>query len=165
MYDGYILQPNAFENMINEEHKETYSDVHFKSTQHLRDHATSARSIAGKKETYTSTDGLGNADPIPPSIMFKMRFDTNKMDRQINEDNEDDEENHKDFVNVVNLDNQAVDDILQMIESEQSKRQGNVYFLKNIHFTLSILIKVFMVQEKIFLIGQIIFLKSSFNNK
>ena len=130
MYDGYILQPNAFENMLNDEHKETYSDVHFKSTQHLRDQADSTRSLVGKKETYTSTDGLANADPLPPSIMFKMRFNSNKMDRQLNESGEDDEDDHKDFVNVVNLDNQAVDDILQMIESEQNKREGRYVNVK-----------------------------------
>ncbi len=57
------------------------------------------------------------AEPLAPSILFKLKFDTDRKDREEIVD-----EVCKDFVNVVDLDSRAVDEILTLIQSEQDKR-------------------------------------------
>jgi len=58
-----------------------------------------------------------NAEPLAPNILFKLKFDTERKDREEIVD-----EVCKDFVNVVDLDSRAVDEILTLIQSEQDKR-------------------------------------------
>ena len=64
-----------------------------------------------------------------PDILFRMRFDSARKDRQ-KIDEELDEDLVKDFVNVVDLDSGQVDDILKLIGLEQERRTGKVVELK-----------------------------------
>jgi hypothetical protein len=119
LYDGYILAPNAFAHHLTEPDQPatTYAHFQYKSTEHLRTPATSTAN-ANKKDTYTSTDSMTcGAEPLAPSILFKLKFDTDRKDREEIVD-----EVCKDFVNVVDLDSRAVDEILTLIQSEQDKR-------------------------------------------
>jgi hypothetical protein len=101
MYDGYILAPNSFENMVDHQNKDMFSDLHYKATEHLRKSEANKNNIQiMKKEIYTMTDSIGNADPLAPDILFKLKFDTKRKNRQLNEN---DNEEFKDFVNVVDL--------------------------------------------------------------
>ena len=127
MYDGYLIAPGAFDQLldnVNEKISATNAQAHYNSTQHLRDaerQQQQQQQKTNKKSTYTSTDGLSNHNPISPDILFKLHFDAKRKDRQSR--NEEDEES-KDFVNVADLDGNACDDLLKLIEREQSKRQG-----------------------------------------
>ena len=123
MYDGYIISQGAFENMLHEENNNSnFADVHYKSTQHLRNN--NVESNKNKKESYTMTDTLSKADLLAPDILFKLKFDTKRKDRQTDYDNE----LVNDYVNVVDLESNAVDEMMKLIEHEQSKRQG-IYLL------------------------------------
>lgn len=131
MYDGYILAPDAFEEMKLEDNRDPYSEMQYKATEHLRENQskTEQQRRANKRETFTTTDSLSGADPLAPAILFRMRFDADRKGRNEMED-VDDDDGIKDFVNVVDLDNRAVDDILTLIEMEQNKRQGKFVELK-----------------------------------
>ena len=63
-----------------------------------------------------------NVAPLPPDILFKLKFDPKRKDRATRDTNDDDDR-EKDFVNVADLDGNAVDDLLKLIEREQIKRQ------------------------------------------
>ena len=128
MYDGYILAPGAFDdllNNLNEKISATNAQAHYNSTQHLRDQDLEQRQLQkNKKSAYTMTDAsTSDAMPIPPDILFKLHFDAKRKDRALNTNNRDDDGKEKDFVNVADLDGQAVDDLLKLIEREQIKRQ------------------------------------------
>ncbi len=121
LYDGYILAPDAFADHLNQNNTEaanTYAEFQYKSTQYLRS-TTLATNASGKKTAGTSTDGLANSEPLAPNILFKLKFDSGRKDREEAVD-----EVCKDFVNVIDLDSHAVDDMLRLIETEQSKRSG-----------------------------------------
>ena len=62
IYDGYILAPNAFEEMRSEENRDPYSQMQYKATEHLRDHdhGNQPLHVAKKRETFTTTDGLSH---------------------------------------------------------------------------------------------------------
>ena len=96
--------------------------------QHLRDAEQQIETKKIRKDNFTNTESLKNGDPIAPDILFKMKFNSKRKDRQINH-NEDDE-SPKDYVNVVDLDPNTVNDILTMIEMEQNKRHGKFVPLK-----------------------------------
>jgi len=72
-----------------------------------------------------TTDSPVIANPIAPDILFKMKFNSKRKNREalINE-NDIDELFDKDYLNVADLDTDACDDILKMIESEQNKRNN-----------------------------------------
>lgn len=126
MYDGYIIAPGAFDELLNEENEKqsaTSALAHYNSTQHLRDVDENQRRLsnANRRDTFTTTDALSNANPIAPHILFKLQFDSSRKDRQVNDVNS---ELIKDFVNVADLDSNSVEDILKIIENEQNKRKG-----------------------------------------
>ena len=124
MYDGYVIAQGAFENMLHEEDNSNFSNVHFKSTQHLRQNNVESN-MTNKKESYTMTDTLSKADLLAPDILFKIKFDSKRKDRQI----EYEDELINDYVNVVDLESNAVDEMMKLIEHEQSKRQGRNLFI------------------------------------
>jgi len=125
MYDGYILAPGAFDELLdnaNERLSATNAQAHYNSTQHIRDQQEqSSSNNKRKKSACTMTTPDINVAPLPPDILFKLKFDPKRKDRATNDDGNDERE--KDFVNVADLDGNAVDDLLKLIEREQIKRQ------------------------------------------
>jgi hypothetical protein len=122
LYDGYILAPGVFDDMLNKENERVSASsalAHYNATEHLRNRNEQPTSRKNKKESYTMTDVSTNPNPIAPDILFKLKFDLNRKNRQAEDVNE-----NKDFLNVVDLDSNAVEDILKLIEHEQNKRQG-----------------------------------------
>ena len=72
-----------------------------------------------------TTDSPVVANPIAPDILFKMKFNSKRKNREaLNNENDIDELFDKDYLNVADLDTDACDDILKMIESEQNKRNN-----------------------------------------
>jgi hypothetical protein len=133
MYDGYIISPDTFHDMLkeNQENEKISSDsaqAHYDATQHLRRNSATYQTKKNKKDTTTMTDNLENVFSIPPDILFKLKFDSKRMNRETVKD----EEIGKDYVNVVDLDSDAVEDILKLIEYEQNKRQGKYVDVKRI---------------------------------
>ena len=131
MYDGYILSPDMFQDMLkeNQENEKLSADsakAHYDATQYLRRDSPISLTKKNKKDITTMTDNLDNVFPIPPDILFKLKFDSKRMNREKTED----EEIGKDYVNVVDLDSNAVEDILKLIEYEQNKRQGKYVDVK-----------------------------------
>ena len=122
MYDGYIIAPDVFQNMVNEERRDsvTSARAHYEATSYLRRNSEVTKI---KRDIYTMTDTLGSAEPIAPDIFFKLKFDSGRKDRTKGED---DDSFIKDYVNVADLEGPAVDEILRMIEHEQDKRAGSL---------------------------------------
>jgi hypothetical protein len=72
-----------------------------------------------------TTDSPVVANPIAPDILFKMKFNSKRKNREaLNNKNDIDELFDKDYLNVADLDTDACDGILKMIESEQNKRNN-----------------------------------------
>ena len=119
LYDGYIIAPGVFQNMLSDERRQSSAHAHFHATSHLRRGEDGM--VRLKRDIFTMTDSIGNAEPIAPDIFFNLKFDTRQKDR---EEGENEESFLKDFVNVADLQGPAVDEILRMIEHEQDKRTG-----------------------------------------
>ena len=123
LYDGFILSPSLFDELIklnaaNEQLSASSALAHYKSTQYIRDEESRAEKAKNKKDMFTMTETANSAHPIPPNILFKLKFDDSKPQRDI------DNTISKDFVNVADLDSNDVEDILKLIEYEQTKRGG-----------------------------------------
>jgi hypothetical protein len=128
LYDGYLLAPGLFEQMLNEADERASASnahAHYKATQHIRDADEERKSDealrrANKKNAYTNTEE-SKALQLAPDILLKLKFDSNRKDRQ--EESADTKQIVKDYVNVVDLQGDQVRDILNLIEYEQSRRQ------------------------------------------
>jgi len=132
-YDGYILAPGIFNDMLDKDasNRETSAQIHFKSTQHLRESEKRSNELHLRKDNYTMTESLKNADPIAPDIFFKMRFNSKRNDRETaNDENDMDEILDKDYLNVVDMDGNAVNELLHLIELEQNKREVKILSTK-----------------------------------
>jgi hypothetical protein len=123
-YDGYILPANIFKENESLDY-ESNAQIHYKSTQHLRQPQPQQAESNLKKDNYTMTTDSPVANPIAPDILFKMKFNSKRKNREaLNNENDIDELFDKDYLNVADLDTDACDDILKMIESEQNKRNN-----------------------------------------
>lgn len=121
LYDGFLLAPNLFEDLLksnielnsklSEQVYSSSSYAHYRATQQLRENEK-------KRDMFTMTDSAASqtsAHPLPPNILLKLKFDQSK---QTGGDSD-----ARDFVNVADLDSNDVDDILKMIETDQSRRK------------------------------------------
>ncbi|RNA29524.1 hypothetical protein BpHYR1_050019 [Brachionus plicatilis] len=114
MYDGYILAPDCFDKMIDSHQIDYFSSAkaHYESTQHLR-----VQQDYNKKDSYTMTEkNIQTSHQLPPDILFKLKFDNTQKDRQK------ECELNNDFINIADLDFKSVEEILQLINIDQSKR-------------------------------------------
>ena len=127
LYDGYILKPEAFEEMLPKEKgpiDASSAEAHYHATQHLRDELkkqAQTEKYKNRKDTFTMTDNLSNVNNLAPDILFKLKFDPMKKGREAHKN-----DFERDFVNVADLNSDAVEDMLKLIENEQNKRTGTL---------------------------------------
>lgn len=128
IYDGFILAPSTFDDMLNKENEKLAYDsasAHHNATDHLRNKEKIDQPLKNnfaEKSVMTDVSSLKN--PISTKILFELKYDSKKEEKPENFSSR--AIIDKDFLNVADLDNKNVERMLNLIERNQNERKNEI---------------------------------------